>query len=249
MVEFVGPPAGATRNKPISGELRSILEAAAQEVGVDLVRITSGGQPGTHGKRTGSTRHDGGRAADVQLVVNGSTKTFTDSGGGKVVENFVKAVAARGCTGIGAGVGYMGNRTLHVGFGRNASDTQQLVWGAGGKSANAPSWLKAAADAGWATPVPLPALAPVSEDLPALFRVVARSGLKLRAGPGLDYCVADILPSGTLVTVAGFDGPEGEWARVDLEDDGRIDGHMFAAFLERTHLVTESVVEDHVEAD
>ena len=28
-----------------------------------------------------------------------------------------------------------------------------------------------------------------------------------------------------------FDGPGGEWARVDLQGDGLVDGHMFAAFL------------------
>ena len=44
MVTFSGPPSGATRNKPITQELRRVLDAAAQAAGIDAIRITSGGQ-------------------------------------------------------------------------------------------------------------------------------------------------------------------------------------------------------------
>lgn len=152
MVDFVGPPAGAIRNRPISDELRAILEAAAQEVGVDLVRITSGGQPGTHGKSIGSSCHDDGRAADLQLEKDGTTKTISDARGGPVFEGFVTAAASFGAIGIGAGVQYMGNRTIHVGFGCTPSDTTKVVWGENGSSANAPQWLRDAAEAGWKAP-------------------------------------------------------------------------------------------------
>lgn len=247
MVVFVGPPAGATRNRPIANELQVILEAAASEVGVDLIRITSGRQPGTHGRSIGSTRHNDGRAADLQLVINGTTKTFSNSNGGATFEAFVTAVAALGATGIGAGVDYMGNRTIHVGFGRTPSDTTKLVWGKNGRSANAPAWLRTAAQAGWDAPRSLPPVAPVSDELPGRFRIVARSGLKLRSGPGLDFGVKDVLVEDEVVTVVAFDGPTGDWARVDREDDGRIDGHMFAAFLQRTHTVSGSTIEDEDE--
>lgn len=247
MVDFVGPPAGAIRNRPISDELRAVLEAAAQEVGVDLVRITSGGQPGTHGRSTGSTRHNDGRAADLQLEQGGSTKTFSDARGGQVFEGFVTAAASFGATGIGAGVRYMGNRTIHVGFGRTPSDTSKLVWGENGSSTHAPQWLRDAADAGWNAPRALPALTPRTDDLPGRFVVAARSGLKLRSGPGLEFGVAKVLSQGDTVTVLGFDGPNQDWARVDLEDDGGVDGHMSAAFLRRVHSVMASTFEDEDE--
>jgi hypothetical protein len=47
MVTFSGPPATATRNRPISPELRQVLDTAAKVAGVDQIVITSGGQPGT----------------------------------------------------------------------------------------------------------------------------------------------------------------------------------------------------------
>jgi hypothetical protein len=51
--------AAKIRDMPISAELRRVLLAAAHEAGVEIVRITSGGQPGSRGQRTGSNRHDG----------------------------------------------------------------------------------------------------------------------------------------------------------------------------------------------
>ena len=70
MTIFTGPPRDAIRNQPISEDLKRILDTAAQAAGVDTIRNTSGGQDGlgegTH--RTGSTRHDHGRAADLIVV-------------------------------------------------------------------------------------------------------------------------------------------------------------------------------------
>jgi len=60
--------------------------------------------------------------------------------------------------------------------------------------------------------------------------VNARSGLWLRAGPGTDFEKQRLLSFGQVVHVLGFDG---EWARVDLEGDGRVDGHSHGAFLQR----------------
>ena len=55
------------RCRAISAELKQLLSRAADVAGVALVRVTSGGQApkGSGGKRTGSTRHDHGRAADL----------------------------------------------------------------------------------------------------------------------------------------------------------------------------------------
>jgi hypothetical protein len=150
--------AAKIRDMPISAELRRVLLAAAHEAGVEIVRITSGGQPGSRGQRTGSNRHDGGNAADLELIARGRSLDFTRASDLETICRFVASAAACGATGIGAGVNYMGPRRLHVGFGNGPGDTTQVVWGEGGASANAPDWLRNAAELGWAysagAPVP-----------------------------------------------------------------------------------------------
>jgi len=160
---------GAIRDKPIQKKLETLLDAAARKAGVDSVVVTSGGQPGTAGKRTGSTRHDGGRAADLHLVVNNQTLRFSDASAPFIVIDFITECARLGANGIGAGVAYMGDSNIHVGFGRKTADQTKVVWGAGGKSVNTPRWLTRAATAGWSgasaemsAPIPRP-----SEPVPA----------------------------------------------------------------------------------
>lgn len=58
--------------------------------------------------------------------------------------------------------------------------------------------------------------------------VIARSGLKLRGGPGLEFPVRRTYPFGTRVF---SHGGEGNWLRIDVQGDGRIDGHMHKSFL------------------
>lgn len=233
MARLVEDTAGKTRDRPIDPALRKLLVKAAGTAGVDLVRVTSGGQAkkGTPGKRTGSTRHDLGMAADLQLVIAGKTLDFTTATDRKIIEKFIEAAAAGGATGLGAGVDYMGPRTLHVGFGSKS------IWGAGGKAAKAPQWLKDAVNKGWSRagtdpePAPAPAPAPSDGTLPARYVVMARSGLKLRAGPGTTFGSDTALATGTTVTVLAFEGDDGGWAKVDLEGDGLVDGFLFASFL------------------
>ncbi len=62
----------------------------------------------------------------------------------------------------------------------------------------------------------------------ALFRVIARSTLNLRAGPGESFDIIAPIASGTIVTGRGLEGP---WMKVDVEGDGHVDGYMFARFL------------------
>jgi hypothetical protein len=125
----------------------------------------------------------------------------------------------------------MGPKTLHVGFGSKA------VWGAGGQAANAPDWLRKAVMKGWAGATGGSAPGP---DIPAnppgaagsgRFVVIARDGLKLRGGPGLEFAGIQTLATGTEVTVLDLAGDKNDWARVDLEGDGLVDGFLFAAFL------------------
>lgn len=140
MTQVIEATKGKIRDLPIQAKLRDILIAAGKEAGIDIVRVTSGGQArlGSGGKRTGSTRHDDGAAADLQLEKGGRVLSFESPQERPIVARFVTAAAEKGATGIGAGVGYMGPFTLHIGFG------SRLVWGAGGRTANAPAWLKAA---------------------------------------------------------------------------------------------------------
>jgi muramidase (phage lysozyme) len=139
---------GKTRDKPISAKLEALLLKAAGTAGVDIVYITSGGQPGSSGMSIGS-RHNGGNAADLRLIKDGRTLTFSDEKADPIVEAFVVSAAENGAIGIGAGVDYMGSDTLHVGFGERPGDDRHFVWGARGHRINAPPWLKAAADRGW----------------------------------------------------------------------------------------------------
>jgi hypothetical protein len=60
------------------------------------------------------------------------------------------------------------------------------------------------------------------------FIVIARDGLRLRAGPSTDFNVLRTLPVDTVVTVLSR---EGMWGLVDLEGDGRADGFASLPFL------------------
>lgn len=144
--------AAKTRSLPISPELEKVLKAAGQAAGIDSIIVTSGGQPPTGKQREGSTRHDFGRAADLYLVVAGHKLRFSNRKADERLRRFVVAAAAHGANGIGAGVNYMGDYKLHIGFGRDRRDKQQLVWGARGRSVNAPQWLRDAAVEGWQHP-------------------------------------------------------------------------------------------------
>src|SRR4051794_40609959 len=94
---------GKIRDRPITEKLKRVLLRAAEAAGIDTVLVTSGGQPGSTGRRTGSTRHDGGNAADLQLLKHGRALDFTNPGDRRIIEEFVTAAAANGAIGIGAG--------------------------------------------------------------------------------------------------------------------------------------------------
>ena len=131
MTTFSGPPSSAIRNKPISPELHDVLNTAGISAGIEHIEITSGGQDalGEGHRRTGSTRHDRGRAADLKLVVEGHTLAFSDHAAHPQLLAFVTAAAAAGASGIGAGVTYMGPETIHVGFGVSVNDHNKLTLG------------------------------------------------------------------------------------------------------------------------
>lgn len=132
---------GATRSLPISNDL---IEAMAflPELGVTM-DVYSGGQEAEGPKRVGSTRHDHGNAADVMFYKDGRMLDWNNPDDLPLLSDIVARAKAGGVTGIGAGDDYMGPGRFHVGFGNPA------VWGAGGKSANAPDWLRSAYYGAW----------------------------------------------------------------------------------------------------
>jgi hypothetical protein len=66
-------------------------------------------------------------------------------------------------------------------------------------------------------------------ELSPRYRVTARNGLRLRGGPGTTYQVLRLVEFGHQIHVLRRDG---DWAQVDLQGDGRADGHMHASFLD-----------------
>lgn len=188
------------RRRPIAPALKAILEAAAEATGIDSVIVVSGGQgrAGSGLPRTGSTRHDDGNAADVELKQGGRTLNF-DAGDRGLVAAFITACAARGATGIGGSADYMGPTRLHIGFGSRA------VWGGRHKNAaGAPRWLREAVAEGWEAPQASPAAA----------RPVLRSG---DSGEAVKALQAALARAGYGVTVDGAFGPKTERAVVAFQ--------------------------------
>lgn len=124
------------RKLPISAKLLAVLEGAAAAAGVDVTVYSGGQEKAPSKKRTGSARHDNGNAADVWLTKGGRELNFDTASDRPTVSAFVTACVKIGATGIGAAADYMGPTRLHVGFGARAT------WGAAGKAANAPKWLR-----------------------------------------------------------------------------------------------------------
>ena len=133
------------RKRDITGTLEKQLAYASKVTGLTFV-VTSGGQASKAdirqglaklSERTGSNRHDHGNAADGYLVdENGHKLNMNNAEDQAKMKEFMQAAVRAGVTGIGAGNGYMGPYTMHLGGGSVSA------WGAGGESANAPGWVK-----------------------------------------------------------------------------------------------------------
>lgn len=138
---------------PLAPDLEQVLTTVGAALGVKF-EVVSGGQPkkGTSEKRTGSERHDEGRAADVKMYVEeGGKKTYiphTTTEGRQLWSQAIQFSVALGAQGVGAAEDYMGKYTAHIGYGTPAA------WGAGGRAANVPTWVKSAFTAGMAGKIP-----------------------------------------------------------------------------------------------
>lgn len=127
---------GATRNKRLDPRLEQSL-GFLKDMGIQA-EVFSGGQDAEGPRRTGSRRHDHGGAGDFRFYQGDRQLDWANSDDLPIFQQIVTKGKEAGITGMGAGPGYMGSGTMHLGFGKPA------VWGAGGKGENAPEWLKAA---------------------------------------------------------------------------------------------------------
>jgi len=125
---------GKIRNMPLHPNLEALLQRTAAEVGVDVI-ISSGGQMSLEAYRRargeksnsggssptyylnrravrkGSTRHDNGMAADIQIRNNGRNLKLDSP----LMNSFIEAFFRN--PGAGGGSGdrdYMGDETIHV---------------------------------------------------------------------------------------------------------------------------------------
>jgi hypothetical protein len=129
--------AHATRNKEIVSALEQIIITACKNSGLSA-EIFSGGM--TPQRRTGSDRHLNGFAADVHLFTSEGKRLNVQS---QELRDWCQQAKNAGATAIGAGVGYMGNVGVHldISAGNTVPAAAAKYWGAGGRAANAPSWL------------------------------------------------------------------------------------------------------------
>lgn len=125
----------ATRRLPLNDQLTQAMSFLPQ-MGVTM-EVFSGGQPakGSGGPRVGSVRHDHGNAADVFFYKNGRRLDWSNPQDLPIYQDIVRQAKQAGLTGFGAGPGYMQPGSMHIGYGSPG------VWGGGGSSRNAPSWL------------------------------------------------------------------------------------------------------------
>lgn len=131
---------GATRNQRISQQLADSM-SFLDDMDITM-EVFSGGQHSHGTQRVGSHRHDHGGAADVFYYRDGRRLDWARPEDRPIFQEIITRAAARGVTGIGVGPGYMQQGSMHVGFGTPA------VWGAEGRSANAPAWARAAYERG-----------------------------------------------------------------------------------------------------
>jgi len=141
------------RDLGLSTQLVNTLTRVGDKAGV-YFEVKSGGQTDVHDAATkevtwtGSTRHDNGNAADVRaftLNPDGSRNylDFNTKEGRAKWSDIVSFAASEGITGVGAGDGYMGSDTVHLGYGDVA------VWGGTANNHGpTPEWLRTAFDEG-----------------------------------------------------------------------------------------------------
>lgn len=149
------------RNRPIQPQLMSILNKSIEEAGGYTLKIFSGGQPSksevrvkglSSNSRVGSTRHDNGYAADMEIYdSNGRYLTAASSSQKDIdaLQKFVTILLKNGIGSIGADSDYM-NGNMHVDIAHLGPQKKvKACWGKGilgSKRIYAPKWLTSVFD-------------------------------------------------------------------------------------------------------
>ena len=138
-IRYANTGPGTVRSQPLSPELIQAL-SFLPELGLTF-EVFSGGQPkkGTSTARVGEERHDDGHAADGFFYRDGERLSWENPAHMPLFERLVQRGRETGLTSFGAGPGYMQPGSMHLGV-----SGAPAVWGAGGKGANAPDWLRKA---------------------------------------------------------------------------------------------------------
>ncbi len=116
------------RNLAVNQQLYDAFHQLGEKYGL-RADIVSGGQHAHGTRRTGSHRHDvdggGLGAGDVKLFDTQQNRylSLSNPADRPRLTAYLQGAAALGATGFGAGRGYMGNETFHIGGGKPA------VWG------------------------------------------------------------------------------------------------------------------------
>lgn len=140
-VQFIDETGGKIRDKPVQGWVFDGMARAAAATDPRIaIKIVSGGQDGAGegGKRTGSTRHDHGHAADIVLVVDG--KPVRPSENKELYATFLRNAAAAGMTGLG-----------HYEWGIHVGGGPKAAWGPDKTSNTLDPTFAKAINEGWAS--------------------------------------------------------------------------------------------------
>lgn len=149
--EIQGRVAG-TRNKPLDKRLVAAISKACQSSGIDMFTCTSGGQPAAPGgPRTGSNRHDNGRAADGYFTIGKRKLDSKQSGDRALIQKFIYNFAMQNKrAAIGHATNYMnqnqgGKRAMfHIDL-HGSTVSRDAIWYWGGARSkwtkDYPDWL------------------------------------------------------------------------------------------------------------
>jgi hypothetical protein len=134
--------AGKTRSQPLSAQLKAVISRALTGTGLNWYSTSGGQPPAPGGPRTGSTRHDNGRASDGDFKdTTGRTLNADNLADRARIANALSRLKAAGILGVGwdsakTGKGhYMGSQRFHLDIARPGT------WGYTHSSNSAAPWV------------------------------------------------------------------------------------------------------------
>jgi hypothetical protein len=134
--------AGKIRSQPLDARLKSVISRALTGTGLNWYSTSGGQPPAPGGPRTGSTRHDNGRASDGDFKdISGRTLNADNLTDRRRIANALSRLKAAGILGVGwdsatTGKGhYMGSQRFHLDIARPGT------WGHTHSSNSAAEWV------------------------------------------------------------------------------------------------------------